>query len=183
MLSQFLTDDNNNTTEIKTPILKVRGKTLVFGNVVYQIHNISSIGLVDRTTVKPIPKFFWALLLIGIVFVLFRNLIAILLGILILAFVAWLFYYHHKNKLKERYGLTIHTNAGDKPVLISSNQDFIKRVILTLYNIMNSNELEAVTFNFDNCSIDQSNKSIKIETNIESPIVSGHVEGDVVNEV
>ena len=42
-LNQIITD-NNEEDVFKSPILRIRGKCLFFGNVIYQIHNISSIG-------------------------------------------------------------------------------------------------------------------------------------------
>lgn len=48
-LSQVLPDSDNEEC-LKTPLLKIRGKTMFFGNVIYQISNISSIGFVDLTT-------------------------------------------------------------------------------------------------------------------------------------
>lgn len=183
MLSQFLPDEPDKTTEVKTPLIKVRGKTLLFGNVVYQIHNISSIGLVDLTTTKPIPRFYWALLFLGIVFLfVVPDQQAKILGFLILCLVAWLFYQHHLNKTTERYGMTIYTNSGSRTILTSRSEDFIKRVILTLYNVMNSDEFKAINFNFDTLDMSTDN-SVQIGTNIGSPVVSGHVGGDVVNQV
>jgi hypothetical protein len=183
MLNQFLTDNTTDTTEVKPSVLKVRGKTLIFGNVVYQIHNISSLGLVDLSTTKPIPRFFWALVLIGLVFLFVPNIQAKILGVLILAFVAWLFYQHHQNRTTERYGMTIYTNAGTKTIFVNKSEEYIKKVILTLYTVMNSDELKAINFNFETLSIDQSNRAIQIGTNIGSSVVSGHVGGDVASEV
>ncbi|MEC4818006.1 MAG: hypothetical protein SAK29_32760, partial [Scytonema sp. PMC 1069.18] len=97
MLSQFLPDDAINEATIKTPILKLRGKTLIFGNVVYQIHNISSIGLVNLTTTKSTPSFYWAVLVIGIFLLFIPNTQAKIVGFLTLAFVAWLFFQHNLN--------------------------------------------------------------------------------------
>jgi len=182
MLSQFLTEDNNNTTEIRTKFLKIIAKTLIVRNVVYQIHNIASIGLVDLTTTKAIPKYFWVLLVIGIGSLLSGNLQIVIFGIVILVVVAWLFYHHNKTKTRERYGLTIYTNAGTKNIIPSSSKEFIKKIIFTLYKVMNTEEAKAITFNLENCSIDQSDKSIENGTNLGYTIISGDVEGDIFNE-
>ncbi|MBO1058117.1 MAG: hypothetical protein HEQ27_17015 [Dolichospermum sp. JUN01] len=181
MLSQFLPDNPSNTTEIKTTILKIRGKTLIYGNVVYQIHNISSIGLVDLTTTKPIPKLYWSLLVIGILFLLIPNAQPRILGFLLLVIVSWLFYQHNLKKTTERYGMTIYANSGTKTILVSRSEDFIKGVIMNLYNAMNSEELKAINFNFE--TLDMSSSSVKIGTNIGAPVVTGSVSGDVVSQV
>lgn len=185
-LSQFLSDETIYPTEIETSILKIRGKTLIYGNVVYQIHNIASIGLVDLTTTitKPIPKLFLALPLIGISLCFIPSELPIILGLLLIAVGAWLIYQHYMNriKIKEKYGMTIYTNGGTKTIFKSRSKDFIKKVILTLYNVMNSNELEAINFNFETLDMSVDN-SIGIGTNIASPVVSGNVGGDVVSQV
>ncbi|MBC1259415.1 hypothetical protein GNE54_28870, partial (plasmid) [Trichormus variabilis V5] len=94
MLSQFLPDEPNQPTEIKTSIIKIRGKTLIYGNVVYQIHNIASIGLVDLTTtvIKPMPKLFVVLPIIGVIFLFITSYIAKLIGFLLIVIGAWLIY-------------------------------------------------------------------------------------------
>ncbi|WP_260446034.1 DUF6232 family protein [Nostoc sp. UCD121] len=186
MLSQFLPDENNSPTEIKTSIIKIRGKTLIYGNVVYQIHNIASIGLVDLTTtvIKPMPKLFVVLPIIGIFFLFIPSQVAKILGFLFIALGAWLIYQHNQNKTKvtERYGMTIYTNSGTKAILVSRSEDFIKRIILTLYGVMNSDDLKAINFNFETLDMSVDN-SIGIETAIGSSVVSGHVGGDVVSQV
>ena len=186
-LGQLLVDKNNYLTEeINTKILKIRGKTLIFGNVIYQINNIASIGLVDltTTTIKPMPKLFFALPFIGICIFFLPSEMAKILGFLIIAIGAWLIYKHNKNKIKtvEKYGMTIYTNGGTRTIFRSRSEDFIKRVILALYGVMNSNELEAINFNFETLDMSVDN-SIGIRTAIGSSVVSGHVVGDVVSQV
>ncbi|MFN6470696.1 MAG: DUF6232 family protein [Nostoc sp. SerVER01] len=186
MLSQFLPDENNGPTEIRTSIIKIRGKTLIYGNVVYQIHNIASIGLVDLTTtvIKPMPKLFIALPIIGIFFLLIPSEAPRILGFLLIPIGAWLIYQHNLNKTKitERYGMTIYTNSGTKTILVSRSEDFIKQIILTLYSVMNSDDLKAINFNFETLDMSVDN-SIGIGTAIGSSVVSGHVGGDVVSQV
>jgi hypothetical protein len=186
MLSQFLPDDNSSPTEIKTSLIKIRGKTLIYGNVVYQIHNIASIGLVDLTStvIKPMPQLLVVLPIIGIFFLFIPSELAKILGFLLIALGAWLIYQHNLNKIKttERYGMTIYTNGGTKTILVSRSEDFIKKVILTLYTVMNSDDLKAINFNFETLDISVDN-SIGIETAIGSSVVSGHVGGDVVSQV
>lgn len=188
-LGQFLVDENSDSTEeINTKILKIRGKTLIFGNVIYQIHNIASIGLVNRskekTRPKPMPKLYIALPFVGIGLFLIPSQVAKILGALIIFLGIWLIYQHNPKKIivEEEYGMTIFTNAGTKTTFRSRSEDFIKRVMLTLYNVMNSNEQKAVTFNFETLDVSTDN-SIQIGTNIGSSVVSGHVIGDVASQV
>lgn len=186
-LSQLISDETNYPTEeIKTSILKIRGKTLIYGNVIYQIHNISSIGLVSKTTttIKAMPKFYIALPIVGILLCFIPSDVARILGALIIIIGAWLIYRHNVNKIKieERYGMTIYTNGGTKTIFRSRSEEFIKRVILTLYNVMNSDELKAITFNFETLDMSADN-SIQIGTNIGSSVISGNPGGDVVSQV
>jgi hypothetical protein len=101
MLGDFLLDNSTLTeqVEIKTSIIKIRGKTLIYGNVVYQIRNITSIGLVKRTTVKQTPKWYWSFLSMGVMLVFVPNLFARIFGALIIALGVWLLYQHHINKI------------------------------------------------------------------------------------
>ncbi|MEA5574414.1 DUF6232 family protein [Calothrix sp. UHCC 0171] len=186
-LSQFLPDDTNYPTdEINTTILKIRGKTLIYGNVIYQIHNIASIGLVDmtKTTVTPMPKLFVALPFIGISLCFIPSKIAKILGILVIFIGIYLIYKHNISKIKKtgKYGMTIYTNGGTRAIFRSRSEDFIKRVILVLYSVMNSDELKSINFNFETLDM-STDKSITIGTNIGSPVISGNVGGDVVSQV
>lgn len=186
-VSQFLPDETNHPTEeINTKILKIRGKTLIFGNVIYQINNIASIGLVDmtKTTVTPMPKLFVVIPLIGIGFCFIPSESANILGVLLILIGVFLICKHNMNKVKKtgKYGMTIYTNGGTRTIFRSKSEDFIKRVILALYSVMNSEELKAINFNFETLDMSADN-SIKIGTNMGSSVVSGHVGGDVVSQV
>ncbi|MBC1259416.1 hypothetical protein GNE54_28875, partial (plasmid) [Trichormus variabilis V5] len=83
----------------------------------------------------------------------------------------------NKTKTTERYGMTIYTNSGTKTILTSRSEDFLKKVILTLYTVMNSDELKAVNFNFETLDMSVDN-SIKVGKNIGSPLNTGHIGGD-----
>ncbi|BAZ02380.1 hypothetical protein NIES37_63920 [Tolypothrix tenuis PCC 7101] len=186
-LNQFLQDETIDTTEeINTNILKIRGKTLVFGNVIYQIHNIASIGLVSNITThtKPMPKLYIALPIIGIFLFFIASEVTRILGCLIIVLAIWLIKRHNASKttIDGKYGMTIYTNAGTKKIFRSRSEEFVKKVILTLYSVMNSDELKAITFNFETLDVSTDN-SIKIGTNIGSSVISGHVVGDVASQV
>lgn len=184
-LSQFI-PDNSEQDYFKSPILRIRGKCLYFGNVIYQIHNISSIGFVNLTTERKMPKFYWGL--VGLGGVIFLGSISgksgggILIGLILLGLGIYLIYQHNVNKINERYGMTIYTNSGNKSILTSKEESFILRAILTLSNVMNTEEPTALTMNFANCDI-LPDKSTKIDNNIGSPIVNSDIKGDLINNV
>ncbi|NEP22743.1 DUF6232 family protein [Moorena sp. SIO3I6] len=183
--------DNESLTdpfyEDKNGILKVRGKTLIFGNVVYQINNISSIGLVKRTNSIqkiPITKFILVLIIIDVYLFFTPNLHLKVLGVIILVFLVWKVYNFYKNKLRKKYALSIYTNSGQKTFFYSTSEDFIKKSIMVLYNIMNtSDDFNAFTFNFQEASFVDQSQSINIDHNIGSPFLGAQVNGDIVNEV
>jgi hypothetical protein len=181
MLNKFLPDDLIRNAEIQTPVLKIRGKILIHGNVIYQIHNISSIGLVDLTTKRVMPTFYWILLIFSALCLFAPDTTTKSVGFCLLCLVVWLFFKHNSNKTTERYGITIHTNSGDNTILFSRSKDFVKSVILTLYKAMNSNELSSININLD--TLDMSDNSVQIGTNIGGHVVTGSVSGDVVGQV
>lgn len=162
--------------EIEIDVLKVRGKTLVFGNSVYYIPNISKVEVYDLSTTKPIPWYFWLLLFVG--FLLLFILREAFWGIVVLAIAGVVFYIYWRKKREERYGLEITLNAGSSTVMISSYLDFLKQVALVLYNIMNEEEDKSINFNFDQ------RKIVDIGGNVSgSTIVAGSTVGDIVNSI
>ena len=183
-LNQIITD-NNEEDVFKSPILRIRGKCLFFGNVIYQIQNISSIGFVNLTTERKMPSFYWVLIGIGaITFLgsLSNSLTGVLIGLALVVLGIYLIYQHNKNKINERYGMTIYANSGNKKILTSRSEEFILKAILTLSNVMNTEEPTALSMYFRECEI-LPDKSINIDKNHGSPIVNGNVEGDLVNNV
>ncbi|MDK3155458.1 DUF6232 family protein [Kamptonema cortianum] len=181
MINQLLGNEADKLKEIKTSVLKLRGKTLIFENSIYQIPNISSLELVDLSSVKPMPKYFLWLLLVGVVLLFLPHSGMKILGLVILGVLTWLFDQYQQAKNTTRYGLSIQLNSGENPVLVSPDVEFLKRIMLVFYNIMNSDELKAFNFNFDQRQID--NKSIHVGTMNGSNLISGTVTGNVVSNV
>jgi Family of unknown function (DUF6232) len=180
MVNQFFPSEQDNSNEIKTSFLKVRGRTLIFRNSIYQISNIASLDLVDLSTTKPIPRYFIWLLLIGLIFLFIPGNIKIL-GIAVLGVLGWLFYQYEQNKSRTRYGVSIRLNSGTRTIVVSDDIEFLTRVMLVLNNIMNSDEVSAVNFNFDQRQIED--KSISIGQMLGSNVVTGSVVGDVASNV
>ena len=186
LLPQGSSDSDNKVKPIKTEILKIVNQTVVFGNTLYQIRNISTVALADLTETyainQSVPEWYWFLLVLGIVLLFYYG-----IGIFILILVGC-FFWEHKNLKKsrtvEQYGLRIRMNSGEEVILASKTRDFVLSIVLTLYNIMNSDEPKAVAFNFDTLQIDRiEDKSITIEKTYGSTVISGQVAGDVVNNI
>ena len=184
MVNDLLPKDAKEPVKVKTSLIKVRGKTIIFGNSVYQIHNITSLSFVDLTTEEKKPKkhfrYQLILLFIGIVLLLVPDITARILGLLILGVDIWLFVQHQRNKISERYGMLMAVNSGEQRILVSSDKKWVLEVIVELYQVMNTEELKSLNLNFDNHSID---RSINVENSIGSNFVSGEVGGDVVSSI
>lgn len=185
LLPQGNSTPDNEARTVKTSLLKIINNTVVFGNSVYQIRNICTVELADLTQEhlinQTVPREYWFLLALGVVLISFYG-----LGILLLIFVAWLFWKHsklEKSQKVERYGLRIGMNSGEGVILTSSSKDFVLKIIVTLYGIINTEESKAVAFNFETLSVSVEDKSIKIGQANGSAVVSGKVTGDVVNIV
>lgn len=182
MLSNFLSEDTSDTNEINTPIIKVRDRTLIFVNSIYQISNISSLRLLNLSTVQPFPQYIVWLILVGLVTLFIAPDSIKIFGILMVAYGAWKFFEYSRNKLRIRHGLKISMNSGEKPIIINSDAEFLKRIMLVLCKIINNDEPIAYTFNLDQRQISQ-DKSINIDSMSGSNFVRGDVVGDVVNNV
>ncbi|SRR5579883_274035 len=180
MLSQLL-GETSKIKEIETSILKVRGQTLIFDNSIFQISNISTIEVVDLSTVKPVPQYFLWMFLAS-AGLLFSPVNYRVIGILMLIVLSWLFYRYQRHKTVKKYGLGICMNSGALTVFYINDLDFLKQVVFVLHNIINTDELKAINFNIDEQKIELDN-SVKINQMLGSSIVSGSVVGDVVNQV
>jgi Family of unknown function (DUF6232) len=168
---------------VKTSLIKIVDNTLVFGNTVYQVRNISSVTLADLTETyavnSKVPTWYWFLVALGVVL-----LFVAFIGIFVLGYVGWLFWKHSqldKSKTVEQYGLKLMMNSGEYMIFTSRSKDFVLSIILSIYKILNSEEPKALTFNFETLQIED--KSINIEKSYGSSVVSGQVTGDVVNNL
>lgn len=173
---QLSSNEVGNVREIKTSLLKVRGKTLVFGNSIYQIPNLSGIEVINLSTTRSLPKYFWVIPIIGLGLLLIGYLWSIATGVLLLGASGYWFYVYLQNRLNKSYGLRIILNAGTAPVIVANDEEFLKRVAFALYNIMNNDEFRDMTFNIDRRKIDVKGVS-------GSTVVVGSVSGDIVNSV
>ncbi|MEH2041271.1 DUF6232 family protein [Nostoc sp.] len=182
MLSKFLSENTSDSNEISTSIIKIRGKTLIFVNSIYQISNISSLRLLNLSRVQAFPKYLVWLIIVGLALLfVFPGNIKIF-GFVMLAYAGWQFYQYEQNKLRIRYGLKISLNSGEQPIITNSDAEFLKEMMLVLYNIINNDELRAFTFNLDQRQIVE-DKSINIDSMFGANFVAGNVTGDVVNNL
>jgi hypothetical protein len=175
MLSRIL-GGNEDAKEVKTEVLKIRGKTLIFANTIYQIPNISivEVGKIQQR----IPVFALLLVIAGL-FILLASFNSRygsegIIGLVIGAMGAiWIYAIWSSPK----HGLRLVTNSGESTLIISPDLEFLKRVSLVLYNIMNDKMSGDVNLNFDQKTI------VEVGEMQGSAIVIGNVQGDVVSNI
>ncbi|NEP27816.1 DUF6232 family protein [Moorena sp. SIO3I6] len=197
MLNNPLSDSFSEQNKLKPSFLKIKGKTLVFSNTIYQIKNITSIEFITFKTTAQYKKYknkfsiyLFYILIFGLIVSMFAKsslfvFFLIALGVLIL---------FTKNKFItktiDNYGIKIITNNGTEKILVSNSEFFIKQIILYINDAMNNSEPRYLNFNFETLNMSEDkylkldmseDKSISIKENNNSPIVSGKMEGDIVN--
>ncbi|NEP80192.1 MAG: hypothetical protein F6K39_19705 [Okeania sp. SIO3B3] len=166
--------------EVEPSVLKIRGKTLIYKNTIYQISNITSISLVEVKNTQKITRrfstlrFIGGILLIGIAIILLQspNKNFQIFGLLLIIVDILLLCHYRPNKTSQQYGLVIEGNSGYKNTIVSPNKLLIQKIIVELWFVMNSGseKLKPSTFNFNDYSV---NGNI-VGTNINSPILSNN---------
>lgn len=175
MLSKLFPDNSlDEPTEIETESIVIRGKTLIYGNVLYQISNISSAGIVDFSKVKKVPRQYWFWSAVSIAMLLANDTGVRFAGIALGCLMSFLFYWHFQTRLMEKYGLTIYTNAGDKKIFISRDKELLLKILFVLHNVMNGQDKEGVVFNLENSTFNE----FSIDKNIGSPVLAGKISGN-----
>jgi hypothetical protein len=155
--------------------MELRGRVLVLGNQIHLINNISTISVSNLSYERDIPKEAWWCLG-GTVF-----------AFLVLPdwwkFVAFLavagtggfIWLQYKNRHVDSYALSILMNAGNRTLLFSQYNSFLKGVAVELCNAINAPADRSLTVNLD---------QRQIFDNIRNSAISvGDVSGDIVNNV
>lgn len=158
--------------EFARGVLKIQGNTLVIGNSIYAIDNISTITLADLR--KPVPVIVWIILIVGAVFTI-RGGLGAILGFSLLAFAASLLYVNWMSRAAADFGLSIKMNGGNTAAVLGNNVEFLKAIALELYRVVETAKASYTTFNID--------RSIKLDNITGSVIPIGTVSGDIVNNV
>jgi len=163
--------------EVEPSVLKIRGKTLIYKNTIYQISNITSISLIEVKKTQKRTRSFSILQLLGSILLIYIGIILLqspntnfqTFGLLLIIVDILLLCHYRPNKTSEQYGLVIEGNSGYKNTIVSPNKLLIQNIIVELWFVMNSGseKLKPSTFNFNDYSI---NGNI-VGTNINSPIL------------
>jgi hypothetical protein len=151
--------------------LKIRANTLVMGNSIYPIENISTVTLSDLR--QPVPVIVWILLGVGVMCML--TVVLAIIGLPLVAFAVYLLYLNWKSKAAADFSLAIRMNGGNSATVMSNNEAFLKGIALELYEVIEFEKVSNTTFNID--------RSIKIDNITGSVVPVGGVNGDIVNHV
>lgn len=181
--------ESKNTPTSTDSLLKIRGRTLIFGDTIFQISNIAVVGVAKIVT--PFP---WAsLIFLGVSLFSFYTqyqlsassrfrtneigeygIVGFVTGVIFVVwFMGWL-------SDSQKTGLHIITNAGEvgSILIVSGQTEFLRQVALTLRNIMDS-EYEDI-----NATIHIHQRNITIEgVNNANIAVDSQVSGNIVNAI
>lgn len=150
-VTSFLIGSRDDSNVRKEEVLKLRGRTLIFGNTIYPISNISAVEVVDLSTERRLPTSIVVFGAVGLLLLTLGRRMTIaglaLMGIAIYSYNDW-----NSAKTSAGYGLSIVTNARalGSVVLVSNDAAFLRQVALAIGKAFNhpSDEL-SLNFHFD----------------------------------
>ncbi len=172
MFRQLL-DTDKNTDELKTDKLTLQGRTLKFAQSYVSLDNISLIEVIDLSTQRPIPTYFYVLGLIGLA--LFINNNTTIIGVVVLAALAFLVYQFWQKRVEERYGLNLITNSGRARILLAKDQGFLMDLAATLSDAISNPKITALVANFNSQKIDIGSMSGGvIATNVDGNVTQSN---------
>jgi hypothetical protein len=132
-------------TEYDHGSLLIRRNTLVIGNAIYPVENISTITFSDLR--NPVPTIVWVMLGGGLVCLL--TVVLAPLGIILLGLGAYLLYLNYKEKSAADYALTVQMNSGGRALVMSNDGDFLKAIAVELYQVIELERAANTIFNID----------------------------------
>jgi hypothetical protein len=150
-------------------VLKIRENTLVIGDAIYPIANISTINVLER---KGVPLVVWIYLGLG--------LLLFLTPLRIAAFAFWFlalaaFIRYMITRPSTQYLLAIQMNGGNVANVASNNEEFLKAIALELYEVIELEVASNTTFNID--------QRVRIDAITGSTVGITGIRGDIVNNV
>ncbi|HEX6912723.1 MAG TPA: DUF6232 family protein [Longimicrobium sp.] len=152
--------------------LKIRRKTLVIGNAIYPIDNISTITLSDLR--NPVPKFVWIMLGVGVLGLVMGDSMAVV-GALLIAAAGYLIYLNRKSRSAADYSLSVQMNSGYRAMVMSDNGAFLKSIALELHGVIEYQRASNSTYNL--------HQSVRIDSITGSTVGVTGIQGDIVNHV
>ena len=167
--------DDEGTHEFRSGFLVVREKTIIIGNSVYSVRNISSVTISDLSYTKPFPRWVLVCAALGCMLVSAASGSSGVTGTVLLLVAILGFAYYVKTRSIPQFVLSIRMNAGTTAGIVSGSVDFLKQIATVVYDAIDYDVPRNVTFNLD--------ERIAID-NISGSVVSvGASQGDLVNQV
>jgi hypothetical protein len=163
---------NSEKVQYDHGLLRIRENTLVIGNSIYPIANISTITFSDLRT--PIPNSVWICLVLGVICLPFGD-AATLVGFILLG-AAFYFWISHENaKSTADFALSIRMNAGNTVLVAANDGEFLKAIALELYEVIELEKASNTTFNID--------QKVMVDSITGSTVRITGIHGDIVNNV
>lgn len=150
-------------------VLKIRENTLVIGDAIYPIANISAINLLER---KGVPMMVWIYLGLGVL-MFFSPLPVAAFGFWLAALFVFVMYLF--TRPSTRYLLAIQMNGGSVANVANDNEEFLKAIALELYEVIELEVASNTTFNID--------QRVRIDAITGSTVGITGIRGDIVNNV
>lgn len=152
--------------------LKIRANTLVIGDAVYPIANVSVITLEDLR--RPIPSWVWVMGGISVILILTQSVWALLGGMLLVLTVTLILKTLMLRSAAD-YSLNVRMNGGNTAVVLNNDADFLKSIALELYEVIELEKASNTTFNID--------QRVLIDTMTGSTLALTGIHGDIVNQI
>lgn len=152
--------------------LLIRENTLVIGNSIYPIANISTVTFSDLRT--PVPKIVWILLAFGVICLPMGE-SATIVGFLLLIGAIYFYMLYFNTKSAADFVLTVRTNGGNAALVPSNDEDFLKAIALELYEVIELERASNTTFNID--------QRVRIDRITKSRVKITGIEGDIADNV
>lgn len=155
--------------------LRIREKTLVIGNSIFPISNISSVNFADLRT--PIPAYVWVMLALGVVGMVIGRLSGSIAFIALLLFTGacYLLFQNWTSRSNVDYALSVRMNGGNTAVVTSNDGPFLKAIELELYEVIELERASNTTFNLD--------QKVMVDTITGSTVNVTGIHGDIANNV
>lgn len=157
LLNELLKQDDDKKIVENPKIIEFSSKTVRFGDSLYQLRNVTGFE------VGQIPKNKLPLLwIIGLFAVGLAFLIAVV-GIIPIGIAIWLIY-SHVNQV-QKYGFILSLNSGETTYFISSDKNFLGKIVSGLYRLMEG-DIESIVVNFQD-------RTVNVYGKVEGVLSSG----------
>ncbi|HEX6037069.1 DUF6232 family protein [Longimicrobium sp.] len=152
--------------------LKIRANTLVIGDAVYPLRNISTVKLEDLR--RPIPLYVWIMGGLGL-FLVMTGFPGFLIGGMLLAVAITAAFKTWMLRSAADYSLDVRMNGANTAAVLNDDPDFLKSIALELYEVIELERASNTTFNID--------QRVVIDTVTGSTIGITGVQGDLVEQI